>query len=239
MSTLLTGARLVTPTEVLEHGWLRVEGGRIAAIGSGNPPSEAGDRQELHGRWIVPGFIDLHAHGGGGHDMLSADPAEISAAAAFHRRHGTTRMLASIVTAPLDEMLAALAAVRSVVEAEPTSSACVIGSHLEGPFLNPARAGAHDPRHLLAPNVAVFDRLSEAAGGTLRVMTVAPELPGGLDLVRRAVAAGVVVALGHSDADHAEATAAFEAGAAMVTHLFNGMRPWHHRKPGLAGAALA
>ena len=239
MSTLLTGARIVTPTEVLEPGWLRVEEGRIAAIGSGTPPSETGDRHELRGRWIVPGFIDLHIHGGGGRDMLSADPAEITAAAAFHRGHGTTRMLASIVTAPLDEMLAALAAVRRVVEAGPTFSAHVIGSHLEGPFLNPARAGAHDPRHLLAPNAAVFDRLNEAAGGTLRVMTVAPELPGGLDLVRRAVAAGVVVALGHSDADHPEATAAFEAGAALVTHLFNGMRPWHHREPGLAGAALA
>ena len=239
MSTLLTGARIVTPTEVLGPGWLRVEEGRIAAIGSGTPPSEAGDRHELHGRWIVPGFIDLHVHGGGGHDMLSADPAEITAAAAFHRRHGTTRTLASIVTAPLDEMLAALAAVRSVVAAGPTSSAYVVGSHLEGPFLNPARAGAHDPRHLLVPDSAVFDRFCEAAGGTLRVMTVAPELPGGLDLVRRAVAAGVVVALGHSDADHAEATAAFAAGAGLVTHLFNGMRPWHHRDPGLAGAALA
>lgn len=239
MSTLLTGARIVTPTEVLEPGWLRVEDGRIAAIGSGTPPSEAGDRRDLHGHWVVPGFIDLHVHGGGGHDMASADPAEISAAAAVHRGHGTTRMLASILTAPLSEMLAALAAVRSVVEAGPTASAHVIGSHMEGPFLSPARAGAHDPRHLLVPDSAVFDRFCEAAGGTLRVMTMAPELPGGVDLVRRAVAAGVVVALGHSDADHAAATAGFEAGAAMVTHLFNGMRPWHHREPGLAGAALA
>lgn len=239
MSTLLTDARIVTPTEVLEPGWLRVEDGLIAAIGSGPAPSEAGDRHEMRRQWVVPGFIDLHVHGGGGHDMLSADPAEISGAAAFHRGHGTTRMLASIVTAPLDEMLAALAAVRTVVEAGPTSSAHVIGSHLEGPFLNPARAGAHDPRHLFAPNAAAFDRLNEAAGGTLRVMTVAPELSGGLDLVGRAVAAGVVAALGHSDADHAEATAAFDAGAALVTHLFNGMRPWHHREPGLVGAALA
>ncbi|MGH2382067.1 MAG: N-acetylglucosamine-6-phosphate deacetylase [Candidatus Limnocylindria bacterium] len=239
MSILLTGARIVTSGGVLEPGWIRVDDGRVAALGSGSAPSEAGERHALGGRWVVPGFIDLHVHGGGGHAMSSADPAEIRAAASFHRGQGTTRSLASIITAPLHEMLGALAAVRSVVEDGPTPEAHVVGSHLEGPFLSPLRAGAHDPRHLVAPDPIIFDRLLEAAGGTLRVITLAPELPGGLDLVRRAVAAGVVVAIGHSDATHADAVAAFEAGASLVTHLFNGMRPWHHREPGLAGAALA
>lgn len=239
MSLLLTDARIVTPLEVLERGWIRIDGGRIAALGSGPPPADARDAHALDGRWVVPGFIDLHVHGGGGHDMASTDPAEIRGAAAFHRDHGTTRTLASIVTAPLEEMLAALAAVRSVVDEGPTAEGHVVGSHLEGPFLSAERAGAHDPRHLLAPDPAMFDQLLEAAGGTLRVITTAPELPGGIDLVRQAVASGVVVAIGHSDATHAQAAAAFEAGASLVTHLFNGMRPWHHREPGLSGAALA
>ncbi|MGQ0608210.1 MAG: N-acetylglucosamine-6-phosphate deacetylase [Chloroflexota bacterium] len=239
MSILLTDARVVTPGGVLEPGWILVDDTRIARLGSGSAPFEAVERQALGGRSVVPGFIDLHVHGGGGQSMSSADPAAIRAAASYHRGHGTTRSLASIITAPLDEMLEALAAVRSVVEAGPTPEAHVVGSHLEGPFLNPRRAGAHDPRHLLAPDPIAFERLLEAAAGTLRVITLAPELPGGLDLVRRAVAAGVVVAIGHSDATHAEAVGAFEAGASLVTHLFNGMRPWHHREPGVAGAALA
>jgi len=235
---LLTDAQVVTTSGVLDPGWLRIDEGRIVAVGSGSPPAPAGDRVELGGRWVVPGFIDLHVHGGGGRSMLTDNSAEIQAAAGFHGRHGTTRGLASIVSAPLVEMLAALAAVRDVVRHGPTNGTHVIGSHLEGPFLSALRAGAHDPAHLLRPDPSIFDRMLEAADGTLRVITVAPELPGGLDLVRRAVDAGVVVAVGHSDANYADATAAFGAGASLVTHLFNGMRPWHHREPGLVGAAM-
>lgn len=237
MSTLLTDARLVTPTGVIESGWIRIADGRIGEIGSGSPPDHAKPRA-LHGRWVVPGFIDLHVHGGGGHAMLSEDPDEVLAAVASHRAHGTTSTLASLVSAPLDELLASLVAVRNAVRAEP-AGAGLVGSHLEGPFLSPLRAGAHDPRRLLRPDRAILDRLLDAADGTLRVITLAPELPGGIDLVRHAVAAGVIVAIGHSDADLAQANAAFDAGASLVTHLFNGMRPWHHRQPGLVGAALS
>lgn len=230
---VLADARVVTPTGVLDRGWVRVDGHRIAAVGAGTPPDDGAERHALGGAWVVPGFVDLHVHGGGGHSMLTSDPAEIRAAAAFHREHGTTRTLVSIVTAPLDEMLDALCAVREVAGEDH-----ILGAHLEGPFLNPARAGAHDRRHLLAPDGAAFDRLAAAADGRLRAVTIAPELPSGLDFVRRAVDVGAIAALGHSDADHAQASAAFDAGARLVTHLFNGMRPWHHREPGLAGAAL-
>jgi len=229
---VLADARVVTPTGVLDRGWVSIDGDRIDAVGAGVPPNDA-KRRALDGAWVVPGFVDLHVHGGGGHSMLSGDPAEILAAATFHREHGTTRTLASIVTAPLDEMLAALRAVR-----EAAGDDHVVGAHLEGPFLNPLRAGAHDRRYLLDPDSTAFDQLAAAADGCLRTMTIAPELPAGLDLVRQAVDAGVVAALGHSDADHAGAAAAFDAGARLVTHLFNGMRPSHHREPGLAGAAL-
>lgn len=239
MSTLLTDARIVTPGGVVAPGWVLVEAERIAEMGPGTPPSAGARRHSLDGRWLVPGFIDLHVHGGGGHAMLSADADEIRRAAAFHRAHGTTLTLASVVSAPLDATLAALAAIRSVVEAGPTPHGHVVGSHLEGPFLNRERAGAHDERHLLAPDQAVLERFLEAAGGTLRVLTIAPELPGALDLVRQAVAAGVVVAVGHTAATYDQVTAAFDAGASLVTHLFNGMPAWHHRDPGPVGAALA
>lgn len=232
---LLTDARVIGGGGVLNRAWVRVDGGRIAEVGTAPHPDDGdGDSVALGGRHLVPGFIDLHVHGGGGHAMLTADPAEILAAASVHRSHGTTRTLVSIVTAPIDEMVDALRAVATLAR-----DGHVLGAHLEGPFLNPARAGAHDHRHLLPPDPAVLDRLIAAADGTLRVVTLAPELPGGFDLLRRIVEAGIVAAIGHSDADYATATRAFDAGATLVTHLFNGMRPMHHREPGLAGAALA
>ncbi len=214
-----------------------MRGATIAEIGEGLPP-EAGEQRSLDGRWIVPGFVDLHVHGGGGSSLLSNDLVELRAAAEFHASHGTGRLLASIVSAPLEEMLGGLAAVRDLVRADDAGRSTVAGSHLEGPFLSRNRAGAHDPDHLLAPDEAVLDRMLEIADGTLRVITLAPELPGAIDLVRRAVAAGVVVALGHSDANREAASAAFDAGASLVTHLFNAMRPSDHREPGLATTAL-
>ena len=229
---LLTDARVVVPAGVLEPGWVRVDGARISEVGDEAAPAD-GERLSLAGRTVVPGFVDLHVHGGGGHSMQSADADEVRAAAAFHLEHGTTGLLVSIVTAPLDEMLAGLAVVSGLA-----GEGTILGAHLEGPFLNPLRAGAHDARHLLAPDVPTFERLLAASQGALRVVTVAPELPGGVELLRRVVASGAVAAVGHSDADHAATMAAFDAGATLVTHLFNGMRPWHHREPGLAGAAL-
>ncbi len=237
MDLLLSNARVVTPGGVLDPGWVSVRGTKITALGEG-PIPEAGEQRSVDGRWIVPGFIDLHVHGGGGASLLSNDPAELRAAAEFHASHGTAGLLASIVSAPPEELLDGLAAVRDLVRAGDSARSTVAGSHLEGPFLSPNRAGAHDPAHLLAPDAALLDRMLETADGTLRVITLAPELPGALDLVRRAVAAGVVVALGHSDADRATVSAAFDAGASLVTHLFNAMRPLDHRDPGLATTAL-
>ena len=142
---LLADARVVTPDGVLDPGWVLVEGDRIGGVGSGAAPDGAAPdgmaRASLHGRHILPGFVDLHVHGGGGHSMQSADADEIRAAVAFHRSHGTTSLVVSVMSAPLDEMLATL---RSV--AELTGDGGVLGAHLEGPFLNPLRAGAHDPR---------------------------------------------------------------------------------------------
>jgi N-acetylglucosamine-6-phosphate deacetylase len=174
-------------------------------------------------------------HGGGGHDV-SASPEALAAAVRFHRGHGTTRTLVSLVTAPLDNLEQQLGWIADLVG---SGGGHVVGAHLEGPFLSHVRCGAQNPEHLRRPDRAEFARLFAAAQGTLRSMTLAPELPGALDLVADAVAAGVIAAIGHTDATSAEAMQAIAAGATVATHLFNGMRPIHHREPGPAGAALA
>ncbi|HTW97796.1 MAG TPA: N-acetylglucosamine-6-phosphate deacetylase, partial [Acidimicrobiales bacterium] len=218
------------------HGaWLRVEGGRIAALGTAPvaQPERGEEVVDLGASVVVPGLVDLHVHGGGGASYTTGDPAEAARAVAFHRRNGTTRTLASLVTAPLADLLAATSAL-----AEVAKDGLIEGVHLEGPFLAPARCGAQDPHFLLAPDPEVLRLLLEAGRGSVRMITVAPELPGAVELIRRIVDAGVVAAIGHSDADYDTARAAIVAGARVATHLWNGMRPLHHRDPGIVGAAL-
>ncbi len=237
-----SGGRVVTPGGVLSPGWLRASDGRILDVGTGDPPAlpAAGEaeRHDLAGAWLLPGFIDLHMHGGGGHDATNS-PREASQAVAYHARHGTTSTLVSLVTAPIPDLARQLRWIAELAQQAAGSHGRVLGAHLEGPFLSPLRCGAQNVQHMREPDREVFARLLHAAGGTLRSITLAPELPGAVDVVRDAVSAGVVAALGHSDATYAAACAAIDAGAGLATHLFNGMRPLHHREPGLIGAALA
>ncbi len=235
MAVLLAGGRVVTPGGVIEGGWVQIEAGVIAAMGPGpRPPGEAVD---LAGAWLLPGYIDLHVHGGGGHDA-SASPADLAAAVAFHRQHGTTRTLVSLVAAPLEALAEQLAWIADRVAIGPTAQGHVLGAHLEGPFLSAARCGAQNPGHLLRPDTAAFARLAAAARGTLRSITIAPELPGALDLIAAARAVGAVAAVGHTDATYAQARVGLDAGLRLATHLFNGMRPVHHREPGVVVAVL-
>ena len=221
--------RVVTADGVLAPGWLTISGGRIAALGEGEP----GEPADFRGHWALPGFIDMHVHGGGGASFTESGADEARRAAAFHRAHGSTRIIASLVTAPVDalerrlRMLAGLA-----------GEGVIDGIHLEGPFLAASRCGAQDPRYLIAPDVAAFARLHAAAGGWLRMITIAPELPGAAQVIRAAVAAGVIAAAGHTDASAEVTAAAVDAGVSHATHLFNGMRPLGHRDPGPAGALL-
>ncbi|NEM05843.1 N-acetylglucosamine-6-phosphate deacetylase [Geodermatophilus normandii] len=232
MSTLLTGARLVDAGGVTGPGWVLLDGDAITATGTGRAPA-ADEIVDLAGADLVPGFVDLHAHGGGG-AAFDDGPGAIRTALAVHRAAGTTRSVLSLVAAPLAELEASLAGIAEVAAGDPT----VLGAHLEGPFLAPARCGAHDPRHLCAPTPDVVDRLLAASRGTLRQVTVAPELPGALGAIRDLTAAGVVVAVGHTEADAALTTAAFDAGARLLTHALNAMPGLHHREPGPVGAAL-
>jgi N-acetylglucosamine-6-phosphate deacetylase len=233
---LLTGGRVVTPEGVLSPGWIRVAGNLIDAVGPGMaiPPLPAGlPVTDLHGHWVLPGFVDLHVHGGGGTSFTEGPADDARHAAAFHRRHGSTTIVASLVTAPLADLEA-----RAAMLAALASQGVIAGIHLEGPFLSAARCGAQDPRHMLAPDVAAFERLHAAAASHLRVITIAPELPGAVGLIKAAARAGVTAAVGHTDATADITSAAVDAGATHATHLFNGMRPLHHREPGPAGALL-
>jgi N-acetylglucosamine-6-phosphate deacetylase len=232
---LLAGGRVVTPSGVLDPGWIRIDADRISAVGSGTPNSPQPDetRVDLGGHLVVAGFVDVHVHGGGGASYTSGDPEQTATAVAFHRRHGTARTLASLVTAPTKDLIDAVAALADLVD-----DGLVAGVHLEGPFLSSKRCGAQDPRYLLDPDPRLLEALLEAGRGSVRMMTVAPELPGGIELVREVVKAGALAAIGHSDASYDEANAAIDAGARVATHLFNGMRPLHHRDPGIVGAVL-
>jgi N-acetylglucosamine-6-phosphate deacetylase len=219
--------RVVTPTGVIPDGVVTVAGGRIADV------SAAGDRRRAGRRvpWILPGFVDIHVHGGGGASFTSGDPDQARAAAAFHAGRGTTTMLASLVTAPADHLRAAVAGLSPLVD-----GGALAGIHLEGPYLSTVRRGAHDPAHLRDADLVELAALLDP--GTVRMVTIAPERAGGIEAIRLLRSRGVVAAVGHTDATYEQTLAAIEAGATVATHLCNGMRPLHHREPGPIAALL-
>lgn len=216
----------------------------VNATGSGSQAGLSGEPIELGDRWLVPGFIDVHIHGGGGAQFNTLDVDEVLTAARFHARHGTTGLLATTVAAGVDELVGAVDTVSAAMEASGgvAGGAGLLGVHLEGPFLSRARPGAMDPGVFLDVDEMVVDRLLDAGGGSgggrVRVMTLAPELPGALSLIERLSRSGIVCSLGHSDASYDQAREAVEAGARSATHVFNAMPPLHHRAPGLLGAVL-
>ena len=231
MTTLLHSATAVDGRGETSDAWVLLDGDTISAVGTGAERPRSDDVVDLTGRWITPGFIDLHGHGGGGEDYATGD---LAVALAAHRSHGTTRSIVSLVANPVEVLADQLGRLAAVAGSDPR----LLGSHLEGPFLAPARRGAHAAEMLISPDAKTVDRLLAAADGTLRQVTIAPELPGALDAIRRFVAAGVVVAIGHTDADAATARAAFDAGATVLTHAFNAMPGIHHRAPGPIVAAF-
>jgi N-acetylglucosamine-6-phosphate deacetylase len=239
VTSLLTAAQVVTPARILAPGWLQVDGDRIVEVGEGAPPRTPD--VDLGGDTVVPGFVDIHVHGGGGasFDTGTADAADV--VAATHLAHGTTSMAASLVTDTPDRMATAVREMALLVQ-----DGRLAGVHLEGPWLSPRRSGAHQPGSLTSPSPADVEALVTAGDpstgsgrrGAVRMVTLAPELPGGIEAVRQLADAGVVAAIGHTDATYDEARAALDAGARLGTHLFNAMRPLHHRDPGPVGALL-
>ncbi len=232
MTTVIHSARKLDASGEQDSFWMLFDGGSITATGTGQHPS-ADTEIDARGHWLVPGFIDLHGHGGGGHQYDDGIEA-ISAGVAAHRAHGTTRSVISLVANPLDALLDSLAAIAGLAATDPL----VLGSHLEGPFLAQERRGAHHPGHLLEPQPGVVEQLLEAAHGTLRMLTIAPELPNALEAVDVLVENRVTVAVGHTEASFEEAGEAFDRGARVLTHAFNAMPGIHHRAPGPVVAAL-
>ena len=238
MTTLLRGGRLLDARGERGGGaWVLLDGDAIAATGASDPDgaeAPTADRVvDLGDATLAPGFIDLHVHGGGGHAMDEGDGA-LQEALAAHRAHGTTRSMVSLVASPLAEARERLAEIAQLAARDPR----VLGTHLEGPFLNPDRRGAHEEAFLRHPEPEIVEGLLEAATGTLRQVTIAPELPGALDAIARLSSAGVVVAVGHTEADEDTARAGFDAGARLLTHAFNAMPGIHHRAPGPVVAAI-
>lgn len=229
--------RIVSAAHSLEDGVVSVVGERIVGVRGfsewrGAHPNSP---TPLAVGTVLPGLVDIHNHGGAGYRCDTTDPAEASAAVEYHQSLGTTTVLAGIVTAAPDDMVAQVATLRGLADA-----GVIGGIHVEGPFLSGARCGAQDPRHLMAPDPDLARRLIDAAGGHLRIMTLAPELPGSDKIARLLSERGVTVSLGHSDSDFGTFLNALRPTgfAGSVTHLANGMPPLHHRAPGPVAAAL-
>lgn len=236
--TLIHSARLVTDHRVRERGWVLFDGDTIAAVGDGEHPETIAEAAttlvDAAGRWLTPGFVDIHCHGGGG-ASFDGGPEAISTALRLHRAHGTTRTVLSLVTAELSDLQQRLA----VIVAAAAADTLILGAHLEGPFLDIGHKGAHDPTLLRAPTPAAVEQLLGAGAGRLCQVTIAPELTGGMAAIEQFAASGVAVAVGHTAADYETARAAFDAGASILTHAFNAMDGIHHRAPGPVAAATA
>lgn len=241
----IRGARKIDARGVQDHFWLVSRDGVIVATGTddegfgqacrgiGIDPNDEAQVVDAHGRVMTPGYVDIHAHGAW--EKSFDDGLDgIAVARAGHAMHGTTRQVLSLITNPIDVMCENLRNVRRSMDARPD----VLGAHLEGPFLAMKRKGAHDPECLKDPVPELVDKLLEAADGCLRQITIAPELPHGLSAIRQFAEAGVVPAVGHCDADYSMAKRGFDAGAGLMTHMFNAMNGLHHREPGPIPAAV-
>ncbi|GAB3190314.1 N-acetylglucosamine-6-phosphate deacetylase [Nesterenkonia suensis] len=226
--TLIHATAALTPAGDISPWWLRLQGEVIVDAGPGEPP-ESADLTIADGV-LSPGFVDVHVHGGGGASFLDGADAARTARAA-HLHHGTTTMLASLVTDPYPALWESLEGLRPLVD-----SGELAGVHLEGPWLNPRRRGAHRHEHLRSPDLQVLGEF--LASGLVRMVTLAPELDGGMQAVAQIVDAGVVAAVGHTEASYEQTGQALAGGASVGTHLFNAMPSLHHRTPGPIAALL-
>ncbi len=241
-----TARRLLTPNGVVGPALMLVDNGRILEIvARGDRQLPAGATHSDFGDGvIVPGYVDLHIHGSAGYDVMDERAETLPAIERMLARHGVTSYFPTTVTAPMEPTLRALERLADAIEARERKSAnggsraSPLGIHLEGPFISHARRGVHPLEDLLPAKVETFERFWQAARGHIRVMTLAPELQGAIELIGAAAARGVCVSLGHSDADFAATERAIDAGARHATHIFNAMRPLGHRDPGIVGAVL-
>ena len=244
MKTAFTAHRLFTPTEEISHPLLVVENGRIVEISSLTGKSAASNARlvDFGDAVIAPGYFDIHIHGGTGVDLMRAEASDISRFGRFLTQHGVTGYFPTTVAAPLDSTCAALERFADLIEAVQSNGGSAearpLGVHLEGPFLSHKRRGVHPPAYLVEPTVEIFDRLWQAARGHVKMLTIAPEINGAMEVIPEAARRGVCVSIGHSDAEMPIAKDAVNAGARHATHTFNAMRPLDHRDPGIIAEVL-
>ncbi len=241
MQTVFTAERLWDGQRVIHRPMVFAEDGRILTIKSRDTSEIPAGLQvrDFGAATLGPAFFDVHIHGSAGHDVMEATPDALQSIGGFLASHGTGAYLATTVTAAFDTTLNSLEKLAKLIRRGPDGpQAWPIGIHLEGPFLSHEKRGVHPPSLLQAPDIAVFDRMFEAADGQARLMTLAPELPGAIDLIRHATTRGVRVSLGHSNATSAETRMAIAAGATSATHTYNAMRALDHREPGILGTVL-
>jgi N-acetylglucosamine-6-phosphate deacetylase len=236
-------ARLAfSPIETIEHPVLLIEDGAIVSLSSRAAASIPTNARVLDfpDSIVAPGLIDIHVHGGAGHDVMQAGDDALARMEQHFAKHGVTSYCPTTVTAPLDATMSALDRLGKVDSiARDRGRARPVGLHLEGPFISHAKRGVHPPENLVAPSVELFEKFWNAASGKVAVMTVAPELTGAPEMIKAAAAKGVCISLGHSTATLAETQAGIDAGARHATHTFNAMRPLDHREPGVLGTVLA
>jgi len=242
MKTVITAATLYTPTEQIDSPVVVSEDGRVLSIESRKHRElPAGARHiDFPGMVLVPGFIDIHIHGGAGHDVMEAEPSSLAAIETAMARTGVTSYLATTVTAPEDRLLHALEHLGKAASKNQRQKnrAVPLGIHLEGPFISHAKRGVHPTENLAQPSPQIFDRFWQASGGNIKMMTIAPEVPGAIETIQHARTLGVHSSLGHSDATYKQAMQGIAAGATHATHTFNAMRAFDHREPGILGAVL-
>jgi N-acetylglucosamine-6-phosphate deacetylase len=246
MKTVFTARALYTPLEEIRDPVVLIEDGIITRVTSRERREIPADARvvDFPHSILAPGFVDIHIHGGAGLDVMRASPVELPRLGKFLASHGVTGYFPTTVAAPLDQTCAALDRIASAIEAAPPSApdsdvrARPLGIHLEGPFLSHKRRGVHPPENLIEPTVEIFERLWQAARGHVSVMTIAPELPGAMEVIAEVARRGVCVSIGHSDSEMPVARAAVDAGARHATHTFNAMRPLDHRDPGIIAEVL-
>lgn len=245
-ATAIYASRILAPQEEFTDCVMTVEEGRVTGIShrdEAHIPPGAADFV-ASGLTIIPGFVDVHIHGAGGRDVMEGTPEALDRITATVARFGTTSMVATTVTAPVEATCKSLESIANYIRAQKPAAertrfgAEILGIHLEGPFIAHARRGVHPPDSIAVPSEAVLKKFLEAADGTVRMITIAPEVPGAMELIGAATAAGLVVGLGHTDATFEQARAAIHAGAKHGVHVFNAMRPFNHRDPGVIAAIL-
>jgi N-acetylglucosamine-6-phosphate deacetylase len=244
MKTAFTASRLYTPVEEVQNPLLVIEDGLISEISSRSAKETPGNASliDFGDAVLAPGFIDIHMHGGAGLDVMRASPSDLPRLGRFLITHGVTGYFPTTVAAPLDATYTALGRLADAIEAaagnRDSTQARPLGIHLEGPFLSHKRRGVHPPENLVTPTIEIFERLWQAARGHVRMLTIAPELSGAMEVIAEAARRQVCVSIGHSDAEMPTAQNAVQAGARHATHTFNAMRPLDHRDPGIIGEVL-